>query len=309
MDMRYYTEKIWEFNKYYAQILAQIDQGVYNGPFSLNETGIMFMLHDKKGCTATAVRERLGLDRGYMSRMIQRLEEKDILYKESSSQDKRQQLLFLTQKGTHTLEHIMEKITQSISQKIEDLSKQELDRLVMAMETLRLMDKGASSFKENEVIIRPFRPGDIGYVAHLHGKLYHQDYHFGRMFEYYVMKGLTEFMVNANDGELWVAEVNGTMAGSIAVTKAEETVAQLRWFILDEHYQGLGVGTRLLETALEFCKINHFHHVFLWTVSVLEAARHLYRKYNFKCTQEVPNVEWGETKLVEERWELDLLNH
>lgn len=157
-----------------------------------------------------------------------------------------------------------------------------------------------------EVNIRPFQPGDIGYVGHLHGKLYEKTYSFGPMFEYYVMKGLTEFMIHNDGGELWIAEINGEIVGSIAITKSSDEIAQLRWFVLKEDYHGRGIGKKLMETALDFCKEQHYHHVFLWTVNILEAARHLYRKYNFTLTEEKPNNEWTGTQLLEERWDLDL---
>jgi GNAT superfamily N-acetyltransferase len=136
--------------------------------------------------------------------------------------------------------------------------------------------------------------------------LYENTYKFGRMFEYYVMKGLTEFMINTDGGELWIAEVDGKMVGSIAITKSNDIVAQLRWFVLDENYQGMGIGKKLMETAIDFCKKQRYKHVYLWTVSALETARYLYRKYNFTLTEEKQNYEWTGSKLVEERWDLEL---
>jgi GNAT superfamily N-acetyltransferase len=157
-----------------------------------------------------------------------------------------------------------------------------------------------------EVSIRTFQPGDVGYVAHLHGTIYGNAYKFGRMFEYYVMQGLTEFMTNTDGGELWMAEVDSKLAGSIAITKSNDKVAQLRWFILDEDYHGMGIGKKLMETAIDFCKEQGYKQVFLWTVSVLDAARYLYQKYHFRLTEEKENYEWTGSKLVEERWDLEL---
>ena len=156
-----------------------------------------------------------------------------------------------------------------------------------------------------EVKIRPFQPGDIGYVGHLHGKLYDQTYKFEQKFEYVVMKGLTEFMINNDGGELWVAELDGEVVGSIAITKSNDTDAQLRWFVLNEEFHGRGIGKKLMETALNFCKEQNYQRVFLWTVNILESARHLYRKYNFTLTEEKSNDEWTGTPLLEERWGLD----
>ncbi|WP_430786553.1 GNAT family N-acetyltransferase [Virgibacillus flavescens] len=156
------------------------------------------------------------------------------------------------------------------------------------------------------VTIRPYKSGDLGFIAHLHGKLYDKTYKFGPKFEYYVMKGLTKFMVDSDAGELWIAEVNGEIAGSIAITHFSDTVAQLRWFVLDETYQGMGIGKKLMETAINYCAENDYQSIFLWTVSILSAARHLYQKFNFTLTEEKPNDEWTGKNLIEERWDLEL---
>ncbi len=127
------------------------------------------------------------------------------------------------------------------------------------------------------------------------------------MFEYYVVKGLAEFMINTEGGGLWVAEVNGEVVGSIAITKSNDTLAQLRWFVLDERYQGMGIGKRLMETAINFCKEQNYKSVFLWTVSILETARYLYQKYHFTLTEEkINDDQWAGRTIVEERWDLDL---
>ncbi|MDQ0219325.1 GNAT family N-acetyltransferase [Peribacillus cavernae] len=300
-----YVEKIREFNRYYANVLGKIDQEIYNQPFPLTEARVITEINFRNGCTATEVRETLGIDRGYMSRIVQRFEEEKIVIKKQSTDDKRQYLLYLTDYGKEVFNGLVENANREVGKMIQAISKRDLSKLITSMETVEsIFSKEHSS--QSELSIRSFRSGDVGYVAHLHGKLYEKTYKFGRMFEYYVMKGLTEFMINTDGGDLWVAEVNGKIVGSIAITKSNDTVAQLRWFVLDENYQGLGIGKKLMETAIHFCKKQSYQQVFLWTVSILDTARYLYQKYNFTLTEEKPNEEWTGTKLVEERWDLDL---
>jgi N-acetylglutamate synthase-like GNAT family acetyltransferase len=188
---------------------------------------------------------------------------------------------------------------------IHPIPKQSQSKLVTSMETIESIFV-TDSASPAEVAIRSFQPGDVGYVAHLHGTLYSQTYQFGSIFEYYVMKGLTDFLLDNAGGNLWLAEVNGQTVGSIAITRSSERVAQLRWFVIDECYQGLGIGKKLMDTAIAFCKEQEYRHVFLWTVSILETARYLYQKYNFTKTEEKPNKEWTGSTLFEERWDLEL---
>ncbi|MEE6452516.1 helix-turn-helix domain-containing GNAT family N-acetyltransferase [Gottfriedia acidiceleris] len=300
-----YVEKIRKFNRHYANVLGKIDQEIYNHPFPLTEARIITEIKENYGCTATDIIEKLGIDRGYLSRIIQRFDDENIISKTQSPEDKRQYTLQLTARGNEFYNKLVNDANIGVERMIQSLSTPEIKELVKSMETIE------SIFSLNqtpipEISIRTFKPGHVGYVAYIHGKIYSTTFQFGRVFEYYVMKGLSEFLLNSNGGELWVAEVNGEIVGSIAITKANESVAQLRWFVLDEKYQGLGIGKKLIETALNFCKKNQFQHVFLWTVSTLETARYLYKKYNFTLTEEKPNFEWTESELIEERWDLRL---
>jgi N-acetylglutamate synthase-like GNAT family acetyltransferase len=172
------------------------------------------------------------------------------------------------------------------------------------LEAMKAMEAKKPKAKPGTTTIRSFQPGDVGYVAYLHGKLYHEAYGFGKAFESYVMKGLGEFLVDSDGGDLWVAEVDGEVIGSIAITRYDKKTAKLRWFIIDERYHGCGFGKQLMDTALAFCKEKGFEHVFLGTVSILETARHLYKKYNFSLTEQTPNNTWTDKVIMEERWDL-----
>ena len=157
-----------------------------------------------------------------------------------------------------------------------------------------------------KVAIRAFEPGDAGYVAYLHGTLYKRIYGFEGSFEYYVLKGLSEFLHDPRGGNLWVARLNGETVGSVAIVRMDGETAQLRWFIVAEGCQGKGIGDELLKTALGFCKAQGYRRVFLWTVDILGAARHLYGKHGFTLSEEKPNTEWTDSPILEERWDLEL---
>jgi len=305
MEKHQYVEKIRKFNRYYANVLGKIDQEIYNKPFPLTEARVITEINFSNGCTATEVRENLGIDRGQMSRILQKFEEDKIIVKKQATDDKRQYLLYLTESGREIFNDLVENANREVGKMIQEISNRDLAKLISSMETIEsIFTKDCPS--QSEVNIRTFQSGDVGFIAHLHGTLYGNTYKFGPVFEYYVMKGLTEFMINADGGELWIAKVDGKMAGSIAITKSNKDVAQLRWFILDENYHGMGIGKKLMDTAIDFCKKQGYKHVFLWTVSILETARCLYQKYNFRKTEEKQNYEWTGEKLVEERWDLEL---
>jgi GNAT superfamily N-acetyltransferase len=154
--------------------------------------------------------------------------------------------------------------------------------------------------------IRQFEPGDAGYVAYMHGKYYCKHHGFYRSSEYYFIKHLADFVHNPTGGMLWIAEAEGNIIGSVAIVRVDNKTAQFRWFLVDENYQGRGVGSRLIKTALDFCREHNYEDVFLWTFKGLDRARTLYDKAGFVLTEEKANNEWSSAQIIEQKMELRL---
>jgi GNAT superfamily N-acetyltransferase len=159
---------------------------------------------------------------------------------------------------------------------------------------------------ETVTIRTDLRPGDLGTIIHLHGTIYGAERGFDSTFEAYVATPLAAFACTHSDREgLWIAEQAGRLAGCVAIVAASEQTAQLRWFLVVPDARGRGLGKRLLEEALAFCRARDYAEVILWTESELPAAAHLYRAAGFRKTQEKPGRRWG-VDLVEEKYELRL---
>jgi GNAT superfamily N-acetyltransferase len=151
------------------------------------------------------------------------------------------------------------------------------------------------------------RAGDIGHVVQRHGLIYAREHGWDHTFEAYVAGPLAEFALRA-DAErerLWLAEIGERIVGSIAIVAAGADVAQLRWFLVEPDCRGMGVGRRLIDEALAFCRATGRRRVFLLTVAGLDAAAHLYRGAGFVLTASEPGPGWGRP-VVEERYELEL---
>jgi N-acetylglutamate synthase-like GNAT family acetyltransferase len=151
------------------------------------------------------------------------------------------------------------------------------------------------------------RPGDIGYLIHLHGAIYAEEYGYDQTFEAYVADGLARFIrsFNPDRDRIWLAETNGQIIGSIAIVGHSKSKAQLRWFFVHPKFRGISLGSKLLTEALHFCKQCKFKTVFLWTTSELSAAQHLYTRVGFRRTLRKTHRIWGKT-ITEERYDLDL---
>jgi GNAT superfamily N-acetyltransferase len=159
----------------------------------------------------------------------------------------------------------------------------------------------------SEIIIRTaLRPGDVGYIVYLHGVIYARERGFDPTFEAYVAGPLAEFVQAENPRQrIWVAEQDSRIIGCVAIVAASEETAQLRWFLIDPIARGKGLGRRLLESAIEFCKECGYTEVILWTESALTVAAHLYESAGFRMIVQKPGRMWG-VDLIEEKYELRL---
>lgn len=158
---------------------------------------------------------------------------------------------------------------------------------------------------DREIEIRPYKVGEAGYVSYMQMDFYHRAYGFRSVFERYLLEGLAKFLEEPEGGRLWVALDGDKIIGSIAVCRTDADTAQLRWVFVDERYRGQGLGRRLLDTAMVFCKETGYRHIFLWTAELLKAARHLYGTYGFRHMEDEPNYNWTGDKVTEERWDYD----
>ena len=151
------------------------------------------------------------------------------------------------------------------------------------------------------------RPGDIGAIIHLHGALYAREYGFDHTFEPYVAIPLGEFVNNRTSGDaLWIVEREKKVMGSVAIVSCPGNTAQLRWLILHPELRGHGIGKKLIEETIGFCRTRGYGSIFLWTIDFLAAALKLYTSAGFRFTESKTHRIWGR-RLTEERYELKLV--
>jgi GNAT superfamily N-acetyltransferase len=155
-------------------------------------------------------------------------------------------------------------------------------------------------------IAKGYIPGSLGRVAELHGVYYHENLGFGLFFEAKVSTELSAFLKRydeSHDG-FWTALVDGRIEGSITIDgiRAESEGAHLWWFIMSDVLRGKGLGSQLIDTAINFCRSEGYKTIYLWTFEGLNAARHLYEKSGFTLVKEHRGKQWG-TEVNEQRLE------
>lgn len=158
-------------------------------------------------------------------------------------------------------------------------------------------------------IERGYIPGSIGRIAEIHGVYYHEHWGFGPFFEAKVASELAEFIGRYDDKRdgLWTALLEGRIEGSIAIDgiHAEDMGAHLRWFIVSASLHGRGIGSRLINAAMRFCRNSGYRRIYLWTFEGLDPAKHLYEKNGFALREQRRGTMWG-TEVNEQRFDLRL---
>ncbi len=294
------------FNRFFTRQIGVLREGLLHSPYSLTESRLLYELAHRHNLTASELVRELGLDPGYLSRTLSRLERQGLIKKVRSREDGRQRLLHLTPQGEESFALINKRSRDEVAEMLGDLSEGEQQRLLEAMETIKgILGQG---FKYSEpFLLRPHEPGDMGWVTHRHGVLYAQEYGWDERFEALVAQIVADFVNNYNPRKerCWIAEMNNQIVGSVFVVKASDTVAKLRLLLVEPKARGLGLGARLVDECVRFARRSGYQTLTLWTNSILHAARRIYEKAGFVLVNEEEHHSFGHD-LVGQYWELGL---
>ena len=295
------------FNRFYTQRIGILRPRLYGSQWSLAEVQVLYELaHAADAMTATAIAGRLGLDAGYLSRILRDFVSRGYVRKVRSNDDERSFFLALTAAGRKAFAPLDRASHDEIATLLGPLADAEQTRLTDAMRTIETVLDGrpatASSF-----ILRPHRPGDIGWVISRHGALYAQEYGWDVTFEGLVAEIAARFIKEYNPKRecCWIAEREGSNAGSVFVVEKSPTVAQLRLLLVDPSARGAGIGRRLVAECISFAQRTGYRRMMLWTNGGLDAARHLYEDAGFRLTGEERHHSFGKD-LVGQTFEMKL---
>ena len=294
-----------EFNRFYTRVLGLLNEGLARTPYTLTEARILFELAQAGSIGVADLRTRLGLDAGYLSRILARFEADRLVVRERDAADARRQVIRLTAAGRDAFRDLDARSSDDVAALLSRLSGPGQDRLVGSMRTIqRLL---SSDGTRPRIELRDLRPGDLGWVVQRHGELYAQEYGWNQEFEALVARIVAEYVEHRDPSRDrgWIAEVDGEPVGSIFCVHKDQRTAQLRLLLVEPSARGLGLGTRLVDTCLEFARTAGYREMVLWTNSVLEAARRIYQRAGFALVEEYPNPAFGQ-QLTAQVWRREL---
>ena len=294
------------FNRLWTHRIGVLQEGFLESEFSLTEVRVLYELAQRQETTASELGEELGLDAGYLSRILRGFEKGGLIHKSPSEADGRRKLLRITERGREVFAPLDERSRACIGAMLGGMSIEEQERLVGAMRTIeRLL--GVRSGPEVPYLLRPHWVGDMGWVVHRHGVLYAREYGWDERFEALVAEIVAKF-IQHYDPKLercWIAERDGEIVGSVFIVKQSEEIAQLRLLLVEPKARGLGIGSRLVEECIRFARQIGYQKITLWTNDVLHTARRIYERVGFRLVYEEPHHSFGHD-LVGQTWELIL---
>jgi DNA-binding MarR family transcriptional regulator/GNAT superfamily N-acetyltransferase len=294
------------FNRFYTRKLGVLDQHLLKSPFSLSEARVLYELSHRDDPTAKEIGIELGLDAGYLSRIVQKFDEGGLITRKPLPSDRRQYRLGLTAKGRQVFAKLERSSHDDIGAMLAALPGGDGGRLIAAMAVIeRLL--GASDNSTRPAILRDPRPGDMGWVVQSHGALYASEYGFDSSFEALVAEIAAKFLTSfdASRERCWIADIDGAPVGSVFLVRHSDDVAKLRLLLVDPAGRGLGLGQRLVAECIAFAQACGYRKITLWTQSILVAARKVYHDAGFVLVATEPHRSFGQS-LTGETWEREL---
>jgi DNA-binding MarR family transcriptional regulator/GNAT superfamily N-acetyltransferase len=288
--------------------MGLLDEGLLHSPFSLTEVRVLYEIAHRTAPTANAIGQELGLDPGYLSRILLRLRKAGLVSATPAAGDRRQRLLALTARGRRTFGALDARSSREVAVllgRLTDTARRHLLQSMGRVETV--LSPSRVGRGSPQVALRAPAPGDLGWVVQRHGELYAAEYQWNEEFETLVAGIVAEFAARFDPRRerAWIAELDGVRAGSVFLVRQSDEIAKLRLLLVEPWARGHGLGQALVRACIDFARNAGYRTLTLWTNSVLEAARRIYQQAGFQQVGSERHRSFGH-ELVSQTWELAL---
>lgn len=283
-------EIFYSFSNMFIRKHSLLQKHLVGLGLSLSEAKILHALAGGEVLNCSALREKLQLDAGYLSRMLKGFEKSDLIHKRASQTDRRNVGIVLTAKGKKLQTQLEAMAREEIGQWLTGVSDAKRLHMVRAMQ---LIEGGLKTPALGEAVrFREPGIGDISFVVYRQAALYRDEYGWGAVFEGLLHHVADQMIANAKpDRERgWIAEYGGEIVGSLFLVEQEPGIAQLRMLYVEPHVRGMGIGRDLLTRAVGYAVEKRYRSVRLWTNSTLVSARAMYEKAGFVMIEEAPDT-------------------
>jgi DNA-binding MarR family transcriptional regulator/GNAT superfamily N-acetyltransferase len=296
------------FHRFYTRQLGLLDEGLLRSPFSLTEVRVLYEIAHRTAPTASVVGQELGLDAGYLSRILLRLRRAGLVSATPAAADRRQRLLALTPRGRRTFGALDARSSREVAVLLGRLTPAARGQLLRSLGRVeRVLASPAGAPASAHTVLRAPAPGDLGWVVQRHGELYAAEYDWNEDFGTLVAGIVAQFAARHDPRRerAWIAELDGARAGSVFLVRQADEVAKLRLLLVEPWARGHGLGHALVRACIDFAREAGYQRLTLWTNSLLDAARRIYQQAGFRQVASERHHSFGHD-LVAETWELPL---
>jgi DNA-binding MarR family transcriptional regulator/GNAT superfamily N-acetyltransferase len=302
-----HIDAVRRFNRFYTRSIGVLDAGHLESPFSLTEVRVLYELAHREAPTASDLADDLGLDAGYLSRILRRFERMRLITRKAAAGDRRRIHLALTAAGRAAFRPLDRKASGHVAGMLDRAGARGRRRLVQAMSAIQAALEPAPGDGQPPVVLRRHRPGDMGWVVHRHGALYAAEYGYSDRFEALVARVVADFIDHLEPARerCWIAERGGEIVGSVFLVRKTAMVAKLRLLYVEPDARGIGLGRLLVDECIAFARRAGYRRITLWTQQSLTAARHIYESAGFVLTGSTRHADFGPRE-VAETWDLSL---
>lgn len=297
------------FNRHWTEVLGLLDDGLLETEHSLAEARVIFELAGYKTRERLELRQRLGMDASFLTRVLTRLEQRGLVTSRPSSTDGRALDISLTADGRAAFKMLDRRSAKQIRELTAGLTADQIASVTEAMTVIRHLTQPGPN--DGQVSIRGLQAGDLGWVVQRHGAIYADEFGWNIEFEALVARIVADYIsTKAEDLDVdrenaWIAEVDGARAGCIFCCEKSPDTAQLRILLVEPWARGLGLGTRLVDECIAFARAAGYSTITLWTNDILVAARRIYEAAGFELVDQDPHHSFGKD-LVGQNWQLEL---
>ena len=295
------------FTRFYTRIIGLLGDQLLKGGRSLTEARVLYELGGAARTGASEIAAELNLDPGYLSRILTKLRKECLLTRAASATDARQIVLRLTRKGKSVFAGLDRFSAEQAREALSGLTPEQRTKVIASMQTIEGLLSATPS--HTPIVMRPHRPGDIGWVVSRNGALYAQEYGWDETYEALVARITADFLTNFDSRceRCWIAECGGERLGCVFLVRHPERVgvAKLRLLLVEPSARGLGVGKALVAECIAFARSCGYKTMTLWTQSILHAAHRIYQQAGFHLISEEPHHSFG-VDLVGQVWEMEL---
>lgn len=297
------------FNRFHTRLVGALDERVLQSEYSLPQLRLLYEIAhapDQAPASAAQLGRDLGLDPGYLSRLVHTLEERGLLRREATPEHGKRLALKLTEEGKRVFTGLEAASSQEVASLLARLDNTGREQLIASLTQARRL-LGDPEAAPREFVLRDPAPGDLGLVVHKQAQLYAREYGWDWTFEGLLADIMAHYVKHFDPSRerCWIADSEGQVLGSVFVVKQDEQTAKLRMLYVDASARGLGLGRRLVDECLQFARDCGYRRMVLWTNDILVSARRIYQAAGFELVEEERHHSFGH-ELVGQVWAREL---